>query len=219
MATRTKAGPVAGVTSRQPGEGISLPRARKAPEQRRTELVDAASRVFTEKGYAATTVSDITREAGTAHGTFYVYFRGKEDIFDAAAQHYVTQIFQTVADIAAAPGKTALEKLTEVLRVNSEPGLSEWWGFQEFNQPHLLHVRARVGQKAAEMFLPLLARVISDAVEEGSIDVPSPEATATFLIGAGLVQREDLKGTESLSNEDWTRAYEEFARRVLGLED
>ena len=50
-------------------------------------------------------------------------------------------------------------------------------------------------------------------------NVPSPEATATFLIGAGLVQREDLKGTESLSNEDWTRAYEEFARRVLGLGD
>jgi AcrR family transcriptional regulator len=196
-----------------------LPRARKAPEQRRKELVDAAGRVFMEKGYAAATVSDITREAGTAHGTFYVYFDGKEDVFDAVAYDRVAEVYQAVAEIADTPGMTALEKITEILRVNSEPGLNDWWGLQEFNKPHLLHVLARVAQRTAEMFLPVLAGVISEAVEEGSIDVPSPEATATFLIGAGLVQREALKGTESLSSEDWNRAFEDFAARVLGLKD
>jgi len=219
VATRSKAEPSAGVLASEPGEGSSVPRARKAPEQRRKELVDAAGRVFMEKGYAAATVSDITREAGTAHGTFYVYFDGKEDVFDAVADHYVAEVFKTVEDIAGTSGMKALEKITRILRIPSEPGMSEWWGLREFSEPHLLHVRARVAQKAAEMFLPVLAGVIADAVEEGSIDVPFPEATAAFLIGAGVVQREGLKGTESLSNEDWTRAFEDFARRVFGLKD
>ncbi len=190
---------------------------RKAPKQRRQELIKAAGKVFMEKGYAATTVSAITREAGTSHGTFYVYFDGKESVFDAVAQYHVMQVFKTVNMIVDTSDKPALEKIKDLLRVSSEPGLTGWLA-QEFNKPHLLHMRARFVQKAMEMFLPLMVRVIREAVQEGLIDVPFPEATALFLIAAGL-QRISLEGTESLNNEDWMRAFEDFARRVLGLKD
>ncbi len=194
-----------------------MARDRKAPEERRQELVDAATKVFIQKGYTATTVSDITSKAGTAHGTFYVYFEDKESVFDAVAQEHVMQVLKTVTEIAEAPGKTALEKIAEILRVNSEPGLTGWLA-KEFMKPHLRHLLARVGQKALEMFQPVLARVIQEAVDAGSIDVPFPEATASFLIGAGI-QRAGSPGLESLSVDEWTRAYEDFARRVLGLKD
>jgi len=46
-----------------------------------------------EKGYEAATVADITRRAGSSHGTFYVYFDSKEDIFDAVAQERVMVAF------------------------------------------------------------------------------------------------------------------------------
>lgn len=39
--------------------------------------------MFTEKGYPGTTVADIVREAGRAHGTFYLYFDNKQDVFAA----------------------------------------------------------------------------------------------------------------------------------------
>ncbi len=194
-----------------------MARDRKAPEERRQELVEAASTVFMQKGYAATTVSDITQAAGTAHGTFYVYFEDKESVFDAVAQYHVTRVLDTVKAIAETPDKSALEKIAEILRVNSEPGLTGWLA-QEFVKPHLRHLLARVGQKALEMFQPVLAQVIREAVEEGSIDVPFPEATASFLIGAGI-QRAGSPGLESLDIAEWTRAYEDFARRVLGLKD
>jgi len=54
--------------------------------QRRSELtyeqlLDAARRVFETEGYQAATVGAITRAANTAHGTFYLYFQNKRDVF------------------------------------------------------------------------------------------------------------------------------------------
>jgi AcrR family transcriptional regulator len=190
---------------------------KKSAEQRREELIDAASKVFMKKGYVDTTVDDITREAGTSHGTFYVYFDGMEEIFDAVAQHHVAQEYETVAEILEAPDKLAIDKVRDILLMGTESKMSEWW-VQEINRPHLLHLRARFAQKSKERFIPLLTGIIRDAVKEGSIDVPFPEATAAFLISAALAQIEGLKGTESLSGEDWELAFQDFVRRVFGLE-
>jgi AcrR family transcriptional regulator len=45
----------------------------RRPGERREELLDAAARVFAEKSVARSTVSDITRSAGVAKGTLYLY--------------------------------------------------------------------------------------------------------------------------------------------------
>lgn len=52
-------------------------------EERRKEILAAAKRRFSEKGYHATTVSDIIAAAGIARGTFYLYFDSKRAIFEA----------------------------------------------------------------------------------------------------------------------------------------
>jgi len=45
------------------------------------QLLAAAREVFETRGYAATTVGAITELANTAHGTFYLHFKNKEDVF------------------------------------------------------------------------------------------------------------------------------------------
>ncbi len=50
-------------------------------ETTRRQILDAARTVFAERGYGATTVAAVTEVANTAHGTFYLYFRNKEDAF------------------------------------------------------------------------------------------------------------------------------------------
>lgn len=52
-------------------------------EERRAQILEAARRRFSEKGYHATTVADIIEAAGIARGTFYLYFDSKRSIFDA----------------------------------------------------------------------------------------------------------------------------------------
>jgi AcrR family transcriptional regulator len=49
--------------------------------ERKQQLVDAAMHRFTERGYAATRISDICADAGVAKGLFYWYFPTKVDLF------------------------------------------------------------------------------------------------------------------------------------------
>jgi AcrR family transcriptional regulator len=52
----------------------------------RGKLLDAAVPALAEKGYHGTRVDDIVRIAGVSHGTFYLYFANKEDLFRTLAE-------------------------------------------------------------------------------------------------------------------------------------
>jgi AcrR family transcriptional regulator len=55
--------------------------------ERKEQLLDAAARLFADRGYAQTRIVDICREAGVAKGLFYWYFDTKEQVFrDLAAE-------------------------------------------------------------------------------------------------------------------------------------
>lgn len=47
---------------------------------RRAQILDAATRVFAEKGFHGATVRDVARAAGLADGTLYIYFKGKNEL-------------------------------------------------------------------------------------------------------------------------------------------
>jgi AcrR family transcriptional regulator len=51
--------------------------------QRRDEIMAAAKKVFARKGFHATTIADIAKEAGLAYGSIYWYFDSKDDLFHA----------------------------------------------------------------------------------------------------------------------------------------
>jgi len=61
-------------------------------------LLDAGSTVFAEKGYHAARVDDIVKKAKTSHGTFYLYFSSKEDLFRALAISVATEMAALAAD-------------------------------------------------------------------------------------------------------------------------
>ena len=97
---------------RQPARGVSrlrppaVARARRRPRARelrargqRTmrQLLDAGAEVFATKGYHAARVDDIVKLAETSHGTFYLYFANKEDLFRALAAEVADEM-QTLAE-------------------------------------------------------------------------------------------------------------------------
>jgi AcrR family transcriptional regulator len=79
-------------------------------DERRAALIDAAQRVFGEKGYHAATVDDITRAASVGKGTFYLYFQEKREIY----YEVIRGFFQLIQDIAGSLGETAREGLDVV---------------------------------------------------------------------------------------------------------
>lgn len=68
------------------GAAPKLPRTARGAATRQ-KLIDAAELLFGERGFHATGVSDITRSAGVAQGTFYLYFDTKEAIFRELVRH------------------------------------------------------------------------------------------------------------------------------------
>ncbi len=51
------------------------------PTERKEQIIKAARKKFSEKGYYLTQISDIQKDAGVARGTIYLYFKNKDDIF------------------------------------------------------------------------------------------------------------------------------------------
>jgi AcrR family transcriptional regulator len=45
--------------------------------------------LFFTKGYAKTTVNDVLQEIGIAKGTFYYYFKSKEEVMDAVVMRFI----------------------------------------------------------------------------------------------------------------------------------
>jgi AcrR family transcriptional regulator len=58
------------------------------PEARRAALMNAAQRLFLEQGVGPTTIEQITAAAEVAKGTFYLYYRSKEDLRGALGDRY-----------------------------------------------------------------------------------------------------------------------------------
>jgi len=61
-------------------------------ERRRQSLLDSAYDLFLEKGVFSTTISDIVQHADVAKGTFYLYFKDKDDIFHALVDRISSRI-------------------------------------------------------------------------------------------------------------------------------
>ncbi len=103
---------------------------RKAARDRRSEqLLEAARQVFAKKGYHAATVDDITRAAGVAKGTFYLYFGEKPAIFYELIHRFfelVTKLGRSVSQDAQTPAdyyqqvERAATALTELFRDNRD---------------------------------------------------------------------------------------------------
>ena len=69
-----------------------------APDERRRQLLEAATWVFARKGYRNAQISDVIARAGVARGTFYLYFKSKEQIFLAIVEDFHDQIKTALTD-------------------------------------------------------------------------------------------------------------------------
>jgi TetR/AcrR family fatty acid metabolism transcriptional regulator len=87
-------------------------------EFRRGEILDAARRVFAERGFAAATVDEIARQAGMAKGTIYLYYRSKTDVYSGAALEGLRDLHeQVMAGVRSAD--TPYEKVRAFIEIKA----------------------------------------------------------------------------------------------------
>jgi AcrR family transcriptional regulator len=99
---------------RQTAAGAPRRELRARGQRTRQRLLDAGVEVFAKRGYHSARVDDIVKVAKTSHGTFYLYFANKEDLFRALAEEVATEM-RTLAD--SLPPVTADAAGSKALRV------------------------------------------------------------------------------------------------------
>ena len=81
----------------------------------RCRIIAAAERSFREIGYQKTTVSDIAKTLKMSPANVYRFFESKKAINEAVVERLIGEVEARVVGIAAAPGLTATERLTETI--------------------------------------------------------------------------------------------------------
>ena len=88
-----------------------MARISKDPDERRLEIINAAEKLFNEKGFENTAVSDIVKSIGVAQGTFYYYFKSKDDVFNAIAEEFINEFMESFALIVDDKNLSTVEKV------------------------------------------------------------------------------------------------------------
>lgn len=83
--------------------------------QTRQALLDAAARVFIERGFAGSSVEAISEEAGYTRGAFYSNFESKEQLFAELLQQRAYAVYREMAEDAAAGRRQTLREAGQQL--------------------------------------------------------------------------------------------------------
>jgi AcrR family transcriptional regulator len=194
---------------------------RPRSDEKAQAILDAACRCLSEKGYAATTISEIAAEAGVSRGLLHYYFKNKEELMAKALRAAGETIFELFED-AFARSESAEDLaagLTHMLRtlVGSDPTYMnltlECWTMAR-ESPLVAKEMANMYLRALKAFTEGLA----DAKEHGIISPSIPlDGLASFLLGStdGLCAQFYLQ--PALANDDavW-EAVEMSIRALLG---
>jgi AcrR family transcriptional regulator len=176
------------MTDRQSVVGMvkNMARIVKDPDERRTELIAVAQRLFYTKGYERTSINDIVTEVGVAKGTFYYYFDSKTAVLEAMITGMAAQIQAIFHQIVADETLDALSKWKRAMQV-----AGDWKLERKEELIELIRMQARkenivLRHKLQEELFPVTvveyAKIIAQGIDEGVFNTPYVEESAKIVV-------------------------------------
>ncbi len=182
----------------------------------RRRLLEAAEQVFADLGYHDASIVKITEAAGVSQGTFYLYFSGKQEIFDVLVEDLNTRLRHAMSE-ASTKGDTRLEMerlgFEAFFRFTAEhPALYRVIRQAEFVSPRMLRLHY---ERLAEGYVAGLQH----ASDQGEIAIGDPVVTAWALMAVGemIGMRWILWGDTREVPPDVFREAMAFVARALGV--
>jgi AcrR family transcriptional regulator len=144
---------------------VPLPSSRRSsPRRRAPEIIEAAARVFAERGFHGATTQDIADVLGIRQASLYYYFAAKEEALELVCLQGVGDFFEVAKAIAAGPGPAA-DKLARLIESHLAP-LADRGDFVRVFLNERQHLpaesRRRIGKWSRG-----LERVFEDVLKEG----------------------------------------------------
>jgi AcrR family transcriptional regulator len=180
-------------------------------------LLDAAEAVLVEQGLVGATIDQITSRAGVAKGTYYLYFRSKDEVVRALQQRHWDALMAAAVEAAS-----KLENTDDTWPVVD----SFIEATVDFDLEHRAwHRLVAQGWSAPlgdvmpgneQQMIDLFEDRIRAAAERGLFDVPDPAMTSTLLYRVIQGTSHQLcQGEDPIDRERVVTAIKWFVRRVL----
>lgn len=191
----------------------------KEPEERRNELIDTAEALFIEKGYDNTTVEEIVRKTEVAKGTFYHYFKSKNEILDAMLNRYIEEINESMSNIASKEGINAVEKIVRVFRFFGEYRNNRERFIGYIHEERNAHLHLMIENKFIPVFIHPFADMVEQGIQQGLFNTKYPREAALAVLTLGVQFGNTHKNYFSAKEvERNVEAFIDILERIVGAE-
>ncbi|MGF7048085.1 AcrR family transcriptional regulator [Paenibacillus sp. DS2015] len=156
----------------------------KEHEERRNEILDTAEMLFFTKGYTRTTVNDVLQAIGIAKGTFYYYFKSKEEVMDAVVMRFIDAGVVAAKRIASNEKLSVHEKLLQIIMAQKPDTDRKGQMIEQFHEPDNAQIHQKSLVETILQLTPILTEVIEQGIEEKLFQTPYPKESMEFLLVA-----------------------------------
>ena len=200
--------------------------------ERKDEFIDTAQQLFFTQGYDQTSVDAIIRKIGLSKGTFYYYFKSKEDLLDQLTCKMGEKILEEVKKIADRKDLDAIDKLNEAYTVTRSVKLENIELLKVlikvlYNDRNLFF-RYKIFLKFTELITPEFTKIIRQGVNEKLFNTPYPEEAARLIFEiantfSGKIPNliidldENPENLEKVERE--FKVYENAIERIIGAKE
>lgn len=154
-----------------------MPRTKEAYQQirgaRKEQILDAAAKVFAEKGLASTKIGDLAAAAGVSQGLLYRYFSDREDVFAALVERSVEHAIQRARAAVESPG-TPWERLRSLTEDFLQGMYEKPMYYQIFLQAFALSEPVQEIVRELQSLVAALRQLIVDGQAAGQISKRDP---------------------------------------------
>lgn len=176
-------------------EEFEMTRISKKPEERRAELLDTAEELFHTVGYNITTVSDIVKNLNVAQGTFYYYFKSKEDILIAIFDRHLQRNLELFQDVLNKSNLNSIEKFNKIVGIQLDVIKSNRNMSIQVHSQEYAGIHQRVLINTINSYIPIYEALIRQGIEEKLMHTKYPYEISemillvtSFLFDPGLFQ-------------------------------
>jgi len=163
----------------------------KEPETRKNEIIDAAERLFAAKGYETATVNNILEAVKIAKGTFYYYFKSKEEVLDAIIRRRNDAGMEKANAIALDPNLSPVQKIIAVIMAQKPQNSVEEEFLPVLHEPANAQLHQKVLIDCVICLTPVLTDIVKEGIRQGLFNTAFPKESVEILLTSGLVIFDD----------------------------
>lgn len=192
----------------------------KEHEERKSEILDKAETLFYTKGYTKTTINDILHNVGIAKGTFYYYFKSKEEVMHAIVDRIVEYDMVIAVGIMHDTSLTVFDKLLKIMLSQGQESRdrsNKKELVEQFHQPGNEIIHQYTLAAIIKKLSPILADVTQQGIKEGLFHVNKVQETIELLFaGAEFIFDIGAFNWTSQEKKDRVIAFLELMELALG---